>query len=149
MLNVVPITFKAACHFVRIHHRHHPPPIGHKFSIGLCDGQELVAVAMAGRPISRMLDNGRTLEVTRVCTNGSRNACSKIYATCWRIAKEMGYKCTVTYILESEPGTSLKAAGWICDGKTGGGSWDTPSRRRPRKENIGVKIRFRIGDPLN
>jgi hypothetical protein len=145
MLRIVPITFKIACSFIRNHHRHHAPPVGHKFSIGLSNGQELIAVAVAGRPVSRMLDNGYTLEVTRVCTDGSPNACSKLYASCWRIGREMGYTRMITYILYTEMGTSLRAAGWRCEGKAGGGSWDTPTRRRGRMDNTQPKIRFAVG----
>lgn len=127
-LEIVPMTLKEANAFVAQHHRHHKPTVGHKFSIGCSDGEEIVGVAIVGRPVSRHLDDGWTLEVNRLCTDGSRNACSMLYAAAWRAAKAMGYKRLVTYILEREPGTSLKAAGWKCIGRAGGLRW-TGSRR--------------------
>lgn len=111
-MKVGPITFKAACAFVARLHRHNKPPRGHKFSIGLYDDERLVGVAMAGRPIARLFDNGTTLEVNRTCTDGTANANSMLYGAVWRAAKAMGYLRCVTYTVEGEPGTSLRAAGW-------------------------------------
>ena len=88
--------------------------VGHKFSIGLSDGDKIVGVAIVGRPVARHLDDGWTLEVNRLCTDGTRNACSMLYAAAWRAARAMGYKRIVTYILESENGASLRASGWKC-----------------------------------
>src|SRR6185295_11532927 len=107
MLAIVPIEFNEACEFVRKYHRHHKPPQGHKFSIGLAEGDKIVGIAIVGRPVARRLNSEWTLEVRRLCTDGSRNACSKLYAACWRIAREMGYRELITYILDSEKGTSL------------------------------------------
>ena len=87
-------------------------------------------VAIVGHPIARRLDDGLTVEVLRVCTDGTHNACSILYGACARIAREMGYKRIVTYTLESEPGTSLKASGWTRIGEAGGGDWNVPSRPR-------------------
>lgn len=112
-LVVVPITFRAACEFVASLHRHNKPPRGHKFSIGLeCDGV-LVGVAMAGRPVARHFDDGRTLEVNRTCTDGTKNANSALYGAIWRAAKAMGYSRCITYTQAAESGASLRAAGWI------------------------------------
>lgn len=111
-LEVCPMTLKEANAFVEQHHRHHKPVVGHKFSIGCTDGKEIVGVAIVGRPVSRHLDDGWTLEVNRLCTDGTRNACSMLYAAAWRAARAMGYKRLVTYILDSESGVSLKASGW-------------------------------------
>lgn len=146
MLEVVPISFREAAVFVKAHHRHHKPPVGHKFSIGLSDGEKIVGVAMVGRPVARRLDNGWTLEVNRLCTDGSKNACSMLYAAAWRAAKAMGYKKLITYILDSEPGTSLQAAGWKCIGEAGGkGTWNVKTRPRIDNEYSGQsKIRFEI-----
>lgn len=116
-LKIVPISLRGANAYVRDHHRHHKPTVGHKFSIACADGQEIVGVAIVGRPVSRHLDDYWTLEVNRLCTDGTRNACSMLYAAAWRVARAMGYKRLITYILESEPGTSLKAVGWKCMGK--------------------------------
>jgi len=128
---IVPITYRKACEYISKHHRHHKKPQGQKFAVG-CEHQgKLVGVACAGRPVSRMLDSGFTIEITRVCTNGTKNACSMLYGAICRVAKEMGYKKAITYILESEHGSSLKASNFYCDLQVaGGGSWSTPSRLR-------------------
>ncbi len=123
MLSLVPVSLKDANAFVAEHHRHHKPTRGHKFSIGCeCDGQ-LVGVVIAGRPVSRYLDDGRTLEVNRLCTTGEKNACSMLYGAAARAAKAMGYHKIITYTLDSEPGASLRAAGWTCMGRAGGKRW--------------------------
>jgi hypothetical protein len=129
-MTIIPLTFKSACEFVNTLHRHHKAPQGHKFSIGLEHEGKLIGVAICGRPVSRHLDNGKTLEVTRLCTDGTKNACSKLYAASRRIAKEMGYHRIITYILESESGISLLAAGWDNEGTAGGGHWSSASRPR-------------------
>lgn len=138
MLEVVPITLKEANAFVEQNHRHHGPTVGHKFSIGLSDGEKIVGVAIVGRPVARHLDDGWTLEVNRLCTDGTRNACSMLYAAAWRAARAMGYKRLVTYILESENGASLRAAGWKCVGQAGGLRWT--GRRRPTVDLAGVTV---------
>ena len=120
MLEVCPVSLKEANAFVEQHHRHHKPVVGHKFSIACTDGEKIVGVAIVGRPVSRHLDDGWTLEVNRLCTDGTRNACSMLYAAAWRAARAMGYHKLITYILDTEPGTSLRAAGWKCVGKAGG-----------------------------
>jgi hypothetical protein len=133
-LQIVPVTFAQAKEFVKQHHRHHKPPIGHKFSIGVALGGQLVGVAMAGRPVARSLDDGLTLEVNRTCTDGTSNANSMLYGAVVRAAKAMGYKLCLTYIQEGESGASLRAAGWVkvkeIPPRQG---WDTPSR--PREDN--------------
>ena len=111
-LSVVPCTFAEAKAFVAAWHRHHKAPAGGKFTLGVSDGDKLVGVAVTGRPGNRISDDGLTLEVTRVATDGTPNACSVLYAACWRAAKAMGYHATITYTLESEGGASLRAAGW-------------------------------------
>lgn len=131
-LEIRPITLRAANAFVGQHHRHNLPTNGHKFSVACYDGDRLCGVAIAGQPIARKLDDGLTIEIRRVCTDGTRNACSILYGACSRCAKEMGYKRVVTYTLVSEPGSSLKAAGFHNCGIAGGVSWNVPSR--PREE---------------
>ena len=111
-IEICPMTLREANAFVEQHHRHHKPVVGHKFSIGCTDGKEIVGVAIVGRPVSRHLDDGWTLEVNRLCTDSTHNACSMLYAAAWRAARAMGYRRLVTYILDSESGTSLKASGW-------------------------------------
>jgi hypothetical protein len=130
MLKIVPITLEEANEFVRQHHRHHKTVPGHKFSIGVADGDKVVGVAIVGRPVARSLDDGWTLEVNRCCTDGAKNACSILYAASWRAAKAMGYKRLITYTLPAEGGASLRAAGWKLIGKAGGGNWNCQSRPR-------------------
>ena len=146
MLEIIPITYKEACKFVNDNHRHHKAPVGHKFSIAAWDGDKIVGVAMVGRPVSRHLDNGLTLEVNRLCTDGTHNACSFLYAASWRAAKALGYKKIITYILESESGASLRAANWKCIGEAGGLKWT--GKRRPQIDLYPqqMKIRFESED---
>jgi hypothetical protein len=141
-MRIVPIEFDEAKAFVAQHHRHHKPPQGHKFSIAAEHGGKIVGVAIIGRPVSRNRQNGETLEVTRLATDGTENACSFLYATAWRITKEMGYRRLITYILKTEPGTSLRAAGWKIIGETKGRSWNCPSRPRVDKSPLQDKILF-------
>lgn len=122
-LHIRPISLKEANSFVSSHHRHHKATVGHKFSVACVDGERLCGVAICGRPISRYLDNGEVLEISRLCTDGTYNACSKLYGACAKIAKDMGYKKIITYILESENGTSLRASNFICEGEAGGEMW--------------------------
>lgn len=98
--------------FVTAHHRHHMHVVGHKFSIGAVSDDVLVGVVIVGRPVARFRDNGKTLEVTRLCTDGTRNACSFLYGCAARAAFALGYERIGTYIRLDEPGTSLVAAGW-------------------------------------
>lgn len=128
-MKIVPITFKNASEFVKQYHRHHKAPQGCKFCVGCKDGEQLVGVAICGRPVSRHLDDEKTLEINRLCTNGARNACSKLYGACVRIAREMGYTKVITYILASENGASLKASNFVCEGEAGGTIW-TGARKR-------------------
>ena len=143
---IVPLDLKTANDYVARRHRHHGPTNGHKFSFGVKKNGELVGVCICGKPIARKLDDGKTLEVRRVCTDGTRNACSMCYGAAARIATEMGYSRIITYILQSEPGTSLKASGWTCAGKAGGSSWNTPSRPREvlRKNLFGSEMKYPI-----
>lgn len=132
MLELVPITFEEANTFVERHHRHHQPVTGHKFSLAVAwhSSAFIVGVAIVGRPVSRMLDNGWTLEVNRVCTDGTRNACSFLYGASWRAAKALGYKRLITYTLAEEGGMSLRGAGWKVVGERGGGKWSRINRPR-------------------
>lgn len=123
MLKIMPCDFRTAQDFVKDHHRHNKPPVGHKFSIACFDGDRLCGVAMVGRPVSRYLDDGLTLEVNRCCTDGTKNACSMLYGAAWRAAKALGYKRLFTYTRQSENGASLRASNWICDGPAGGTHW--------------------------
>ena len=141
-IEIVPIDFSEAQYFVQRHHRHHKPPIGHKFSVACSFKGYIVGVAIIGRPTSRMLDDGLTLEVTRLCTNGTKNTCSKLYSAAWRAARSLGYKRLITYTLQTEAGTSLIASGWKCLGQCGGGSWSRKDRPRVDKHPTQLKIRW-------
>ena len=88
---------------------------------------------ICGRPVSRHYDDGYTLEINQLCTDGTKNVCSILYGAACRAAKAMGYRKVITYILQSEPGTSLKASGFYCEGIAGGLSWN--GERRPKQEN--------------
>ena len=141
-LKIVPVRFKEACEFVRRYHRHHKPPQGHICSIACADGEKIVGVVIIGRPVSRVLDNGLVAEVTRLCTDGTKNACSMLYVSSWRAARALGYKKLITYILNTETGTSLKAAGWKKIGECGGGSWNCKSRPRIDMHPKQRKLKF-------
>lgn len=140
-MRLVPVSLKAANTFVAEHHRHHKPVVGHKFSIGCAQEGRLVGVAIVGRPVSRHLDNGLTLEVNRLCTTGEKNACSMLYAAAARAAKAMGYQKIITYTLDTEPGTSLRAAGWKCIGQAGGLRWT--GKRRPTVDLYPAQMKMR------
>jgi hypothetical protein len=130
-MDIRPISLKFAQEFVREHHRHNKPPVGHKFSVGLFAGEKCVGVAIAGRPIARMLDDGLTLEVVRTCTDGTRNANSMLYGAIVRAATALGYRKCVTYTQHDESGASLRGAGWaIAKELPARKGWDAPSRRR-------------------
>ena len=141
-LNIVPIKLKDANAFVKQHHRHHKPTVGHICSLAVADDDKIVGVAIIGRPVARRLDNGLRAEVLRCCTDGTKNACSMLYASAWRATRALGYKEIGTYTLDTEEGTSLKAAGWKCLGKCGGGSWDCKSRPRIDHHPAQMKIRW-------
>lgn len=135
-VSLQPLSITEAKRFIGEHHRHHPPPLSGLFAIGLNDGAAVVAVAVVGRPVARLNQDGYTAEVTRLCTNGTPHAASKLYAACWRAARAMGYRRLITYTLAREPGTSLRAAGWRELHRVKGRSWDTPSRPRVDKHPI-------------
>lgn len=133
-----PITLREANAFVEARHRHHGPKQGHKFAISCYQGEELVGVVIVGRPDARVLDKGILAEVTRLCVDGTKNACSKLYSAAARAAKAMGYQRIKTAILESESGHSLEASGWKYSHTTKAQEWDRPSRRRKPTPNASV-----------
>jgi hypothetical protein len=177
-VNLVPVTLREASAYIERHHRHHAPPRGCLFCVGVCvgerpcpfcqgrgyvdlpdaesgetccpdcegsgDGDRIAGVAVVGRPVARELQDGYTAEVTRVCTDGTRNACSMLYAAAWRACRALGYRRLVTYTLPSEGGASLRGAGWRCIGAAGGGSWDTPSRPRVDMHPTQQKLRWEM-----
>jgi len=144
-LRISPITLKVANRFVKQHHRHHPEVRGCKFCIAIRDQGDVVrGVAIAGRPVSRELDDGLTIEVTRLCTDGARNACSMLYRAVWRTAVAMGHRRLVTYILEQEDGASLRAAGLRRVEVVRGRSWSCASRPRVDKHPTTPKVRWEL-----
>ena len=141
-LRAKPISLKEAGKFVGELHRHHGEPVGGKFAIAADFDGRTVGVMIAGRPVARGLDNGLNAEVTRLCTDGTRNACSLLYGAAARAAKAMGYERIYTYTLTSEPGDSLHAAGWTRDAETSGGSWSCQTRPRTDKHPTEPKVRW-------
>lgn len=140
-LELVPVSFADACRFVQEHHRHHQPPRGAKYVIGVADGELLVGVAIVGRPVSRVLaaDEVPTLEVTRTATDGTRNANSLLYGAAWRAASALGYRRLITYTQEGEGGASLRAAGFRVVGqRPPRAGWSAPSRPRADRGTDGV-----------
>ena len=146
-LVAVPIDLEGANEFVARHHRHHQPVVGHKFSIAASDGDAIVGVVIVGRPVSRHRDDGLTLEVTRLCTDGTKNACSFLYGAAARAVFAQGFKRIGTYIRSDEPGTSLVGAGWRMIGETPGKSWSVPSRPRKDKTDLIPRLLFEKGQP--
>lgn len=134
--------------FVRKHHRHHAPVPGCKFCLGVVqeiDGfLEICGVAIVGRPIARMLDDGWTLEVNRTCTDGTKNANSALYGACRRAAFALGYRRLITYTLPSESGASLRAADWKLIGERGGGKWSRENRPRVDTHPLQVKLLWEV-----
>lgn len=141
-LSLRPLSFREACAFIAEEHRHHRPPQGHKFSIGAEVDGRLVGVACVGRPVAKGLQDGFTAEVTRLCTDGTKNVCSLLYSACARASAAMGYRRIITYILASETGVSLKATGWAKESGVKGRSWSCPSRPREDKHPIVDKERW-------
>lgn len=131
-LHLVPVSFADACAFVTEHHRHHRPPVGCKFCVGVAtDDRVLRGVAIVGRHVARHFDDGHTLEVTRSATDGTANANSALYGAAWRAAKALGYARLITYTQAGESGASLRAAGWrVVAQRRARPGWDRPSRPR-------------------
>ena len=147
-LAIVPCSNERAKVYVDAFHRHHGSSVQARFSIAVIDeGGVVRGVAMVGRPVARVLDDGMTLEVNRLVTDGSDNACSALYGASRRVAKAMGYAKLITYILEDEPGTSLRAAGWAFEQPIRARSWNMPGR--PRIDKTAVVRRGRWGVELN
>ncbi len=131
-LRLVPVSFREAAQFVAMWHRHHRPPVGHKFSLGVADEHDvLVGVATVGRPVARHFDDGMTLEVNRTATDGTPNANSMLYGAAARATFALGYRRLITYTQQGETGSSLKGAGWkVVAERPERVGWATPSRPR-------------------
>ena len=141
-MRVVPMQFRAARDYVAANHRHRLAPAGGLFAIGAAEGETIVGVVIIGRPVSRHLDDGVTVEVTRLCTDGSRNACSLLYAAARRAARALGYRRLITYTLKSESGASLRGAGLTLITETRGESWNRRGRPRLDRYTIENKLRW-------
>ena len=137
-LKLRPVSIKEACKIVGLLHRHNKAPQGGLFAVGVEAEDRLVGVAIIGRPIARALDDGWTCEVLRVATTGAHNACSILYGAASRAAKALGYRRIYTYTLAEEPGTSLKASGWVRNAEIPAQpTWSRPSRPRYQKDLFG------------
>lgn len=142
-----PVTREEAFNFIRLHHRHHNVPLGGLWWQGVHDDDGLLrGVAVTGRPVARALDEGYTCEVTRLCTDGAENACSMLYSASRRVALNKGFRRGLTYILSSESGKSLEAAGWRFLWDVNGRSWDCPSRPRTDKHPTEDKKAYGWGE---
>jgi len=145
-LRIKHVELAEANDFVSKYHRHHKPVVGHRFSIACVIDDAIHGVAIVGRPVARMVDPSTTLEVTRLVTDGTANACSFLYGAAARAGKELGYSKIQTYILESETGITLKASGWKIAAVTQGGGWkhtdgkprrtDQPTEKKVRWEKV-------------
>lgn len=145
-MNAHPLTLAEANAFVVRHHRHHGKVVGHKFSIGAqTDHGILVGVVIIGRPVARHADDGMTLEITRLCSDGTRNVCSFLYGAAARAAFALGYRRIITYTLKSEGGASLRASGYRVVAETPGRSWSSPSRPRTDKHHLEPRLRWEFG----
>lgn len=129
-LSAIPLDLAEANELVARLHRHHEPVVGHKFSIGADRAGLICGAVIVGRPVSRMRDDGWTLEVTRLATDGSKNVCSFLYGAAARACFALGYRRIGTYTLPEEGGASLRGAGWKLIGERGGGSWSRTERPR-------------------
>jgi hypothetical protein len=139
-LQLQPCDLGEANQFVRKHHRHHPPVVGHKFSLAAISDGKIVGVAIVGRPVARLRDDGETLEITRLCTDGTKNACSFLYGAAARACFALGYRRIGTYTLPDEGGASLRATGWKLIGERGGGTWNRDARPRVDKTPLQRKL---------
>jgi hypothetical protein len=139
-LELMPMHLSQANSFVAELHRHNKPMPGAKFAIGASLDGKVVGVAIVGRPVARHLDDGWTLEVNRTCTDGTTNVNSFLYAAAWRAARALGYRKLITYTLQSESGTTMKALGWRVIGEIKGRSWDCKSRPRIDRHTIGDRL---------
>ena len=128
------IELSVANEYVKRYHRHHNKVVGHKFSIGVYYKTILVGVAICGRPVSRRLDNSKTLEIYRICTVGTKNAVSKLCSYVIKYAKLKGYEKVITYTFMSENGSSLKASNFVLEKENAGGLFWTGKREHKSKE---------------
>lgn len=144
-LTLTPIGLRDANAFVELHHRHHGGRRAHRFAVSLRGPRGgLRGVAIAANPVAKAYCDGRTIEVARSCTDGTKNANSMLYGAIWRAARALGYTRMITYTMPSESGSSLRAVGMREDGLTEGRPWDRPGRRREAKYPVGPKLRWMV-----
>lgn len=142
-LHVRPMLVAPAREHVLKNHRRLPRLRGAMWAVGCYDGADLLGVALVGRPRARAADGLGRLELVRLSVvEGVPNACSMLYGACARAARAMGALDLWTYIHEDEPGTSLRAAGWIFDRMTRAEEWDRPSRARGKAADARPKARW-------
>lgn len=141
---LAPISLRDANAFVATHHRHHKPVRGHRYSLAAWHDGHLAGVVIVGRPVARLAgDPLQVLEVTRLCTDGTYNCCSFLYAAAARAGKALGYQKIQTYILSTEPGTSLAAAGWSFEARTYGRQWQHTDGKERRTDQPNIdKLRW-------
>lgn len=148
MLELKPLTLAQANEFIAKHHRHHKPAQGHRFSLGAFVGETMVGVIVVGRPVARLTNQYLTAEVTRCCTDGTKNACSFLYGAAARVCKAMGFKTIQTFTLPEEGGKSLKASGWTLLGEAGGGGWTRENQGRMRREDQPQSVKHKYQKAL-
>ncbi len=141
-LSVERVELGEANAFVEKHHSHHGPVQGHIFSLGVAKDGAIVGVAIVGRPVARGLQDGVTAEITRLCTDGTKNVATFLLGAATRACLALGFKRVITYILASESGSSLAGAGFKVVAEVRGRSWDTPSRPRVDKHPTQDKLRL-------
>jgi hypothetical protein len=149
MLTAVPMTCAEAKEFVRSFHRHNKPPLGSLFQVGASDRERLVGVAIVGRPVARMLQDGTTAEVLRCCVldDAPKGTCSFLYGACWRAAKALGWRRLITYTLQSESGASMRGVGWKCVAELAAnkpGMWQTRASREWQPVVGQQKLRWEV-----
>jgi hypothetical protein len=143
-MKLVHVELSEANEFVKVYHRHHKPVVGHRFSIGVMNNGILVGVAIVGRPVSREIDQHNVVEITRLCTDGTKNSCSFLYGAAARASKALGYKKIQTYILSTESGTSLRASNYSFEYETNGGTWSCKSRKRNNNHPLCKKQKWSL-----
>lgn len=145
-----PITLRVARRFIAEHHRHNAPPRGWLFGVQLivnlpdCAKPQTVGVGIASRPVARALDDGTTLEITRLCLveGAPKNAASRLYGALCRAGAALGYTRAITYTLASEAATSVRAAGFVLDAELDARDEWTP------QEGVNRRQRDLFGDEL-
>ena len=147
-LHPLPISIKEANEFILNFHRHNAPVKNCRFAIGAGFEGKLVGVAIIGNPVARLMNDGFTMEVLRVCAkeDSPKNTCSFLYGRSWRVWQQMGGLRMITYTLQSESGSSLKGSGWKIVGETKPSKgWSRKNRDRKWQPIYGqMKFRWEV-----